>query len=40
LMKQPARIRKLVTFAEKRAAKKPAASETFSWIYDRPVKIN
>ena len=39
-MKQPARIRKLVTFAEKRAAKKPAASETFSWIYDRPVKIN
>jgi acyl-[acyl-carrier-protein] desaturase len=40
LMKQPARIRKLVTFAEKRAAKRPAASETFSWIYDRPVQIN
>jgi len=40
LMKQPARIRKLVAFAEKKAAKKPPAKETFSWIYDRPVDIN
>lgn len=40
LMKQPNRIRKLVDFAAKKAAKKPPAKETFSWIYDRPVSIN
>ncbi|OUS49534.1 fatty acid desaturase [Ostreococcus tauri] len=39
LMKQPSRIRKLVAFAEKRAAKKGPVKETFSWIHDRPVEI-
>lgn len=39
LMKQPPRIRKLVAFAEKRAAKKGPVKETFSWIHDRPVEI-
>ena len=40
LMKQPDRIRKLAAFGKKKAAKKGPMTESFSWIFDREVRIN
>ena len=39
LMKQPARIRKLAQFADRKNAKKEKIEESFSWIFDRKIVL-